>query len=223
MTEAEWLSSLELWFLFDWVEARATPRKLRLFGCACTRRIWGMLDGKGRAVVEIAERYADGDATQCEVLEAHVATISTLRGRRPDDFAGYQAASAAMWVVDEDARDAGWNSSTSITKAVRACARLSGDQLGDVVGPEREAQAMILHDIFGNPFRPVSVDPEWRTSDVLALAQSIYEERAFERLPILADALQYAGCDSDDILTHLRGPGPHVRGCWALDLVLGKE
>ncbi|MBP3954249.1 hypothetical protein J8F10_02935 [Gemmata sp. G18] len=80
-----------------------------------------------------------------------------------------------------------------------------------------------VRDIFGNPFCPVAVDPSWLTSDVIALATGIYVERAFDRLPILADALQDAGCDNDDILNHLRGDGPHVKGCWALDLVLGKS
>ncbi|AWM42432.1 hypothetical protein C1280_28660 [Gemmata obscuriglobus] len=79
-----------------------------------------------------------------------------------------------------------------------------------------------MRDIFGNPFRPVVLNPAWRTSDALALARGIYDEGAFDRLPILADALQDAGCDSDDILNHCRGPGPHVRGCWVVDLVLGK-
>ena len=69
----------------------------------------------------------------------------------------------------------------------------------------------------------MTVDPAWLTSTVVALARSIYDERAFDRLPILADALQDAGCDSDDVLAHLRDPQEHVRGCWALDLVLGKE
>ena len=85
-------------------------------------------------------------------------------------------------------------------------------------------QSCLVRDIFGNPFRPVTFDPEWRTTTALALARGIYDERAFDRLPILADALQDAGCDNDDILTHLRDTTtPHVRGCWALDLVLGKE
>src|SRR5262249_37771659 len=90
-------------------------------------------------------------------------------------------------------------------------------------GVEAVAQCALMHDIFGNPFRPTAVDPDWLTSTVALLARGIYEERAFDRMPILADALQDAGCDSDDLLTHLRGSGPHVRGCWALDLVLGKE
>ena len=81
-----------------------------------------------------------------------------------------------------------------------------------------------LHEIFGNPFRPVTIDPSWRTSTALALAKGIYDERAFDRLPILADALQDAACNNEDLLNHLRdAAAPHVRGCWALDLVLGKE
>ena len=77
--------------------------------------------------------------------------------------------------------------------------------------------------IFGNPFHPVVLDPSWRTSTVLSLAGGIYEERAFDRMPILADALQDAGCEDAEVLVHCRNPGPHVRGCWVLDLLLGKE
>ncbi len=88
---------------------------------------------------------------------------------------------------------------------------------------ESEQQAELLRDIFGNPFRPVTFDPEWRTSTVMALAQQMYESRDFGAMPILADALQDAGCDSDDILSHCRDPQQvHVRGCWVVDLVLGK-
>ncbi|VTU00166.1 Uncharacterized protein (Fragment) OS=uncultured bacterium PE=4 SV=1 [Gemmataceae bacterium] len=83
--------------------------------------------------------------------------------------------------------------------------------------------ATLIRDIFGNPFRPVAFDPEWRTSTVVALAQQMYDTRDFSAMPILADALQDAGCDSDDVLTHCRGTGPHVRGCWVVDAVLGKE
>src|SRR5207248_5032085 len=99
----------------------------------------------------------------------------------------------------------------------------SFDDWGDVTG--RAAQvATIMRDIVGNPFRPVRADPRWLTSDVLALAASIYAERAFDRLPILADALQDAGCENADVLGHCRDPQlTHVRGCWVVDLVLGKE
>jgi hypothetical protein len=88
-------------------------------------------------------------------------------------------------------------------------------------------QCQLLRDIFGNPFRPLPrLNPSWLAAEggtVPKLAASIYEERAFDRLPILADALEEAGCDAAELLTHLRGPGPHVRGCWAVDLLLGKE
>ena len=87
----------------------------------------------------------------------------------------------------------------------------------------RNQLAGLLRDIFGNPFRSVTLDPTWRTSTVVALANSIYEERAFEHMPILADALEDAGCTSADILNHCREPGEHVRGRWVVDLLLGKE
>lgn len=76
--------------------------------------------------------------------------------------------------------------------------------------------------VVGNPFRPVAFAPSWRTETAVVLASGIYAERAFDRLPILADALEEAGCDHPDVLSHCRGPGPHVRGCWVVDGVLGK-
>ena len=88
---------------------------------------------------------------------------------------------------------------------------------------ELAVQAGLIHDIFGNPFRSVTFSPEWRTDTALSLARQMYESREFGAMPILADALQYAGCDHDDLLAHCRGDGPHVRGCWVVDLVLGKE
>jgi hypothetical protein len=87
---------------------------------------------------------------------------------------------------------------------------------------EAAAQAALLRDIFGNPFRTVTLDPSWLTSTVVALAAGIDAESAFDRLPILAVALQDAGCDSAEVLDHCRDEGPHVRGCWVVALVLGK-
>jgi hypothetical protein len=86
--------------------------------------------------------------------------------------------------------------------------------------------SLVLHlirDIFGNPFRPLAFSPAWPTDTAVTLARQMYESRNFSAMPILADALQDAGCDNDDVLNHCRGPGPHVRGCWVVDLVLGKE
>jgi hypothetical protein len=81
----------------------------------------------------------------------------------------------------------------------------------------------LLRHIVGNPFRPVTADPSWLTSIVVALAQAIYDERAFGRMPVLGDALEEAGCGDRDILDHCRQPGEHVRGCWVVDLILGKQ
>ena len=114
-------------------------------------------------------------------------------------------------------------------QAARAAAGAAnyGTGQGEWGGPtwnaEQGSQADLLRDIFGNPFRPVTLNPAWRTGNVTALAQSIYDDRAFDRMPILADALEDAGCDNADILNHCRQPGEHVRGCWVVDLVLGKE
>ncbi len=84
-------------------------------------------------------------------------------------------------------------------------------------------QAALVREIIGNPFRPVAIDPSWLSSTAFALAQGIYDDKAFDRLPILADALQDAGCENADLLNHLRSEGPHVKGCWVLDLILGKS
>ncbi|HET6575012.1 MAG TPA: hypothetical protein VFG68_15505 [Fimbriiglobus sp.] len=98
----------------------------------------------------------------------------------------------------------------------RVLSRSSGERL--------EAEfCCLLRDIFGNPFRPIAFDPSWRTSTAVGLARQMYESRDFSTMPILADALEEAGCDEPPVLAHCRGDGPHVRGCWVVDLVLGKS
>jgi hypothetical protein len=91
------------------------------------------------------------------------------------------------------------------------------------VSDAQATNAALLREIFGNPFRPVAFDPAWRTPSVAAIAQTIYTERRFADMPILADALEEAGCTKADLLDHCRGAGEHTLGCWALDLILGKE
>jgi hypothetical protein len=80
----------------------------------------------------------------------------------------------------------------------------------------------LFNDVFGDAFQPVVFDGRWRTSDVVRLATAIYDEKAFERMPILADALMDAGCSKEPIIAHCHGNRPHIRGCWAVDLILGK-
>jgi hypothetical protein len=113
-----------------------------------------------------------------------------------------------------------------------SCLLLQGAQVSMYDQPGLDAirketgilSAKLVRDIFGNPFRPVTFDADWRTSTVVALAKQMYESRDFSAMPILADALQDAGCENDDILKHCRdAKGVHVRGCWVVDLVLGKS
>ena len=80
-----------------------------------------------------------------------------------------------------------------------------------------------MRDVFGNPFRPVAFAPQWHTDTAVALAREMYDSRDFSLMPILADALQDASCEDEAVLSHCRGEGPHVRGCWVVDLVLGRQ
>src|SRR5262249_31217393 len=99
-------------------------------------------------------------------------------------------------------------------------------KLDKAMEPEKQAQADLVREIMGNPFRRIELDAAWlgrSDAAVAKIAAVVYEEQAWDRLPILADALEEAGCSHADILDHCRGPGPHVRGCWAVDLLLGKK
>jgi len=122
----------------------------------------------------------------------------------------------AFWRVPQPGQgDTGWARDERAVQGLPEFVSAMGIELSNL--------ANLLRDIFGNPFRSVTVDPRWQSEIVVALATGIYAERAFDRMPILADALEEAGCDHPDILTHCRGDGPHVRGCWVVDLVLGKS
>jgi hypothetical protein len=202
MTESEWLACADPTPMLEFLRARASDRKLRLFACACYRRLWGLLDKSERQAVESAEWRADGKASAGK-LE---------RARRPGQFSSGHAG----WAVA--AADAYQAASRASFCAARRAAQ-GADK-------ERIAQASLLRDVFGDSFRPAAADPGWLSWDagrVTRLAQSAYGGWQFGSLPILGDALEDAGCADADILGHLRGPGPHVRGCWAIDLLLGKE
>jgi hypothetical protein len=110
-------------------------------------------------------------------------------------------------------------------EATRGAATPSGEWIERVLPMLKlvDEEAALLRDVFGNPFRSVAIDPEWLSSTVLTLASGIYEEKAFDRMPILADALQDADCDNEEILNHCRSEGPHVRGCWVVDLLLRRS
>jgi len=220
MNEEEWLVASDSTSMLRHLGNRGSKRKRRLFGCACCRRIWHwILEGRCRWAVEVAERYADGDADDLEVGKAMVSAGEGMRALTDDP------SWAAFYTLPStrDGRVDLFDTENAITVASHA-SMAAGTVGGSEYVAEAIQQVLLVREIFGNPFRPVSVDPLWRTSTVMQLATGIYNDRAFDRMPILADALQDAGCDSDDILNHLRDANAtHVRGCWALDLILGKE
>jgi len=221
----------------EFLSGNASDRKLRLFAVAGCRRIWHLLiDERSHHAVEVAERYADGQATEEERQAACDAACAAMHEQQPWGVGGellkcsaVSAASAGVNASAESWTFDGQQSQRSYladnpAQAVYLRMKEDGQEVQGVKKTEKAALASLLRDIFGRlPFRPVTLNPAWRTSNVAALAQAIYDDRAFDRMPILADALEDAGCDNADILNHCRQPGEHVRGCWVVDLVLGKE
>ncbi len=223
MTEDEWLQSDELQLHIEYLSRTRGPvlRKLRLFSIAYCRQVLPWIDGpQVRKALAQSEEYADGRLTSpalakwrrvVEQMHLKAARRRTMR-LSPAMDAAYRCVAVACWPHGRGF-DQCWH-------------WLIGDE-AEPFGPTARVTGVgaahdLLAEVFGNPFRPVAFDPAWRTATVLAIAEPAYADRAFDRLPILADALEDAGCDADELLAHLRGPGPHVRGCWALDLVLGK-
>ncbi len=213
MTENAWLSADSPEPLLKWLQRskryRLSPRKLRLLAVAFGDRAQELIaDETTRAALDYAARLADDPSLSGQWREWMQRLTDPERLTRRSHI--------AVWVLR--VWDANWRANTPETSA-RSVAGYVEMELG---ATERPLQAALVQDIGGNPFRPVAFAPEWRTPTVLALAEPAYADRAFDRLPVLADALEDAGCDAADLLAHLRGTGPHVRGCWALDLVLGK-
>ncbi len=201
---------------------RSTNNQFRLFACGCVRGVEERLStDKGTTdryfkpgrlwsqVLDVAEGFGCGKASAEEMtslgrkLTGLYSGMTLYGGSAHETEAGIEGMLIQNRFTQADAIEvADW------------CAGKSAEA--------ETTQAAILRDIFGNPFRTAPLDPVWLTSTVVALAEGIYADRAFDRMPILADALQDAGCDNDDILNHCRQPGEHVRGCWVVDLVLGK-
>jgi hypothetical protein len=261
VTEQDWLACTDPERMLNHLRGRASDRKLRLLACACVRRLWPLVyDERGRQAVAAVERLSDGDTTAEGLSLARQAALKALVDS-PDLWpAARPLADAVLALTDADVMNA--------ARAGVALLQLTHRHL--------------LHEVFGNPFRPVAVSPAWHTSQVLALAQAAYDERELPagtldaaRLAVLADALEEAGCTEEVLVRHLRGeevcPGcagkgvidrysappthrtptraknkavvtsklqlcarcgggkwvrsdaPHVRGCWAVDLLLGKS
>lgn len=219
MTEAEWLSCADLKPMLEFVRGKASERKLRLFSLACCHRLESrMLTDRGWGswfleTVAVVDRCFEGAGSDAELAELYDVAPNNLTNQvvagilTPDAWDGAietsrAAAERAGWGIDE------WGNRDYSEWRVRA---------------ERVVQARRLRCILGNPFRSVCFSPGWRTDTAVALARQMYESRDFSAMPILADAVQDAGCEDELVLGHCRSPSSHVRGCWVIDSVLGKE
>jgi hypothetical protein len=228
MTEPEWLASNDPQHLLHWLsltesgadsqrgqEVKLSDRKLRLFAVACCRQVWHLLtDKRSRWAVESAEQYADQLLTADELVAAWASAWAARVAARGG--AAGNAAEAAAWGT------AGAAARVAVEDAARAAARAAMRAAGDRAW---DAEAALFRDIFGNPWRPERWTRPWlawHDGLIPRMAQQMYDSRDFGAIPILADALEDAGCANEDILTHCRQDGLHVRGCWVIDLLLGR-
>ncbi len=217
MNEEQWLAGTDFYDMLQYLHQQGKMRKLRLFAVACCRRLDHLpVVKRARTAVDLAERFADGVVAKAGMLEASKAAWAAARWTRDAARTANVAASGASAAFD-DVDD--------LYGLANAATKSEG-----LYEPQRAAQFELFREIFGNPFRPVAIDPSWRTGASLKLAQAAYDERALPSgemdpgcLAALSDALEEAGCTDAAILSHLRSPGPHVRGCWPVDLVLAKE
>jgi hypothetical protein len=205
MTEPEWLTCSAPWTMLLFVRNRLSDRKRRLFACACCRLIWEHLPGEHvRQAVELGERYADG-----LVIEQYMEAARRQFNRAVAHERGARArlAQAAGQVLRARFHP---ESVATLARTGRGAHRLY------------ERQCDLLRDLFA-PFRRQTLGEAWQASAaVIDLARGIDEARCWSDLPILADALEDVGCTDAGLLAHLRGPGGHTLGCWAVDAVLGR-
>ena len=220
MTEHQWLECTDPVLMLGFLPGKDSDRKLRLLAVACCRRIWPNLTPLYQRAVDIAEQFADKQVAEQELISLHEAV--SLETFDYDIFETVQAAIMSVTSPVMDRRIAG-HVADGVEAFVSAGVWNSWTYNPDRKAAEKLAQAHLLREIVTNPFCSIDLDPACLTSTVQQLAAGIYEERAFDRMPILGDALEEAGCDNTEILDHCRQPGVHVRGCWCLDLILGKE
>jgi hypothetical protein len=211
MTEEEWFATSDLNNVLLGASPCLVQRRVRLICCAFARSVMRVaLDLRTQKAFEIAERYAESEVSNAKRKDArreiqqHRNSLEPWSSRCANSAVYYALGSAVSTDLINSA-DMAWQAASCDPN-------------------ERLRQVEIVRDVVGNPFRPAAFTPEWRTDTVVAIARGMYESRDFSAMPILADALQDAGCENEDILNHCRNPGQvHVRGCWVVDLVLNKS
>lgn len=237
MTETQWLTSVSPRLMLQHIRSRASARKLQLLAVAACRRIAKHFDDPSMlAVVEAVERQAEGELS----LDEWTTVVRGIMGYQTAQPSGNDGpAHAAQIALRALVSSPTASALESVLAWAETCAvRAAGvGEARPMVRIVQRWHADLFREVLGNPFLERTVVPEWmstggstifpgsmiRVSETAkGLADGIQADQAFERLPILADALEEAGCTDSDLLAHMREPGHHVRGCWALDLVLGK-
>jgi hypothetical protein len=233
MTGAQWTTCTNPHELLAYLGDQASERKLRLLACACARRIGPLLtDKRTRNAIEVAERFADGLADEKKLTRASEAATTAVKQVtiKTGELAG-QAGMVGFWVTHRKAAVAAREVLGTVVHAkARVAKQVSSSPENSNVWTtacvaELDAQTTMVREVFRSPFHRVHVDPAWlawKRGSVVRLAQRIYEDQMFVDLPRLAIALKSAGCDNAQILDHCGQAVEHFRGCWMLDLLLGK-
>lgn len=240
MDKSTWEKCIDPVRMLRYLQPRPLKRKLQLFSIACIREQGHLLtEPRSREAYFLAERFAEGQASLDEIRQAHARAKQSwmlLRGRdsfwREGDFKVCcrmsDVAYAMTNAIDPDIDP--WQ------QACRTAMALHGS-LQSAVLPlyaremrwgldNQELQSNLIRDIFGNPFRRPRLDRTWlkhQAREAARIAASIYDDRSFDELPILADALMDAECPSEEMIAHCQSPGVHGRGCWVVDLLTGKK
>lgn len=229
MNETDWLAGTDPLAMLDSQDG-LSERKLRLFACACVRRRWERIPyRRQRGTVELAERLAEGLAAAADLEEARQRAEVWVYEAPEFERLIYQAAARTLAESASEASREACEAILHYASTEGAWEAIPGEDEARLSAAAFEAEGRVLGrlalEVFGNPFRPVTIAPAWLAwSDgaVLAIAREIDDAQRFEELPYLADALTDAGCDDAALLRHLRDGG-HVRGCWALDAILGRQ
>lgn len=217
MTEEQWLACTDPGPMLRFLRGKGLARKRRLFAVASCQRIANDLADVSRIALDVAERYADGLATETERMAAWI-EAGFIVDRSLDAFS--VPSNMPAWCAYRAVEST--NQFNRVTSRTRDAALwIASVGLLPTVG--HAPLVGLLRCIFANPFRPPSLPDSKRTATVLALAASIYEERAFDRMPVLADALEEAGVTDPSILSHCRDADSHARGCHVLDGILRKD
>jgi hypothetical protein len=229
MTDQEWMACTDSFRMVQSLLGRASERKLRLFACACCRRVWHLMtDSRHRHAVEMAERFSDGLASEAEFGAAMQNVTALWANLPPHQEGGWEPTHYMTGATSH--LETGGSAPWAASYASRGLASLVGerDSPGWISAREAEAAAQceLLRDITGDPSRPFHFDPAWLSGDgrpAVELVRGIDAEGRYGDLPMLAEKLERAGCRDGAVLSHCRGPGPHVRGCWVVDALLGRE